>query len=111
MKVNLKDYWAINSIWWSLIGVFVILDYPHSDKVIFAGGLYVLIGYGLLRKSKIAFWAALILSTLGFFSKIARLSKLYKATGNFSLTFSFIIPLIPFALALMLWQQIRKNKK
>ncbi|MFH1566137.1 MAG: hypothetical protein ABIB98_03000 [bacterium] len=116
MKLNLKkDWWFANSLYWILSGLFIVVTRLLEGTgsavgiLIFSGGLNILIGVALLQRIKLIFWITLVFAILTFLGQLSNMAQVSKEIGGLSLTVPFGMSLVPLALALMLWQQIRKE--
>lgn len=109
-----KDWWFWNSLFWLLSGLLVIVNYLILGDLVtglFSGGLNILIGAALLKRSKIGYWLALFFAGFTFVGQISRLITVSKETGDFPIDISFVVSVVILTLAIMLWQQVRKEKK
>ena len=110
-----KDWWLANSLVLIItgIGIFLIKGAINGnfEYGIFSGLFNLLMGLALLFRSRIVFWIYLVIISYGFLEQILRLANVSKTTGDFSIDLAFTLRLVIFAMGLMLWQQIRKEKK
>lgn len=105
------NWWLINGIWTILIGpLSLILSGSFSINALSGLGvgyaLNLLIGIGLIMKSKLAFWVSLVSIGISFLSKISSLSS----ASQMNIDSYTILLIISLGLIIMLWQEIKKVK-
>ena len=108
--LNKSDWWDYNALLLFLTALIVISDAIVRNSVtngVVAAGFNGLLGLGMLVRSKIAFWTALILTFVAFLdllvSGFTEVSNLY--------SFSFIFQIVGLVFIVMLWRQIRNEMK
>lgn len=109
------DWWVVNGVVWILVGLvlfgFRVAVGVSLGAAVFIDGLSVLVGAALLKRSKVAFWLTLVVAVVNFVGKLPKLANIAKQTGEPIIDLSFIVSAVLLALVLMLWQEIRKDKK
>jgi hypothetical protein len=112
MKIKM-DWWLANSLVNILSGIFFIISRAMSGMLV--GGLVIgiidiAIGIALLQRSKTIFWIVFVVSGYSFIQELVRLVNISKQTGSFVPTIGTGLVIVNFAFAVMLWQQINKDK-
>src|SRR5688572_121077 len=112
-----KNWWTANGILWilsALAGILAVLSKGTQGLMmgvlLFFGGILILIGLALLQKSRVAFWIVMVVAVFTFLDKLSEIASVSRAAGGFSPDYSFLISLVTFVFALMLWQEVKGKK-
>lgn len=97
-----KGWWLYNAILMVLFAIFSLISGNY-----FAAGMNLLFAYGFLQGSKLIFWLTFISYAVLFLGRLTTLKNLTGAETAFGLGFYVLL----LAFILMLWQQIKAEKK
>lgn len=111
-----KDWWLANSLWWIMSGLWILVAFLLGGQnvviALISGGINILVGFALLQRSKIAFWITIIMALYTFFEQLSlNVTAAKNNGGQLTILPGFVIAIGILVLAIMLWQEQRKESK
>lgn len=113
MKATKQDWWIPVGVFEIIVGVYGFIVRVTQDMIlggVLIGGIQIIVGLALLKKSILVFWLGFIISIVNTLQVLGAVSKSAGATTAGQQLLGLLLVFLRLGLYFMLWRQIKEKK-